>query len=155
MIYHCVISIVDGGRSVVQARKQILFDVAYMNFYPRSPHGERLFVQNDYVLFSKFLSTLSAWRATPKLSGMPPSATNFYPRSPHGERPDGCELNDETIKFLSTLSAWRATYSSNNTFSRIIEISIHALRMESDLLLGQLWSRMPNFYPRSPHGERP
>ena len=57
-------------------------------FYPRSPHGERLFFLSESSHVVDFLSTLSAWRATTK------------------ERMDELELEN----FLSTLSAWRATW---------------------------------------------
>ena len=56
-----------------------------------------------------FLSTLSAWRATITNHTLQICHNNFYPRSPHGERPD-----------------WQLTPIQN------AEISIHALRMESD-----------------------
>ena len=34
-------------------------------------------------------------------------------------------------------------------------LSIHALRMESDTAAGKQKSKQLAFYPRSPHGERP
>ena len=148
-----------------------------MNFYPRSPCGERHFEK----LFT-YCSRLY-----------------FYPRSPCGERPaidvflavwavisihallaesdpEGPAKLPKQIGFLSTLSLRRATgvlychLIPNNDFYprspcgerpgqnlvngiRLI-ISIHALLAESDLwdLMGDL--SYDNFYPRSPCGER-
>ena len=56
----------------------------------------------------------------------------FNPRSPHGER--------------LLLIFPRSSYAI---------ISIHAPRMGSDNLVGQVSSRSKHFNPRSPHGERP
>ena len=55
--------------------------------------------------------------------------------------------------FLSTLSLRRAT-SSGMSFSVVRYISIHALLAESDRQSTQKAMNMPNFYPRSPCGER-
>ena len=60
------------------------------NFYPRSPCGERPFIQI---------------KDTPK--------TNFYPRSPCGERRNNRQATVHTWKFLSTLSLRRATLHCN------------------------------------------
>ena len=149
-----------------------------INFYPRSPCGERLaavVIGLDSLVISihallaesdelpdphnaqrnKFLSTLSLRRATyvPGSAGAP--LGYFYPRSPCGERPNASE--NERYKMI---------------------ISIHALLAESDpffhdalgvhrLFLSTLSLRRAtayrrgcrkvtkNFYPRSPCGERP
>ena len=78
----------------------------------------------------RFLSTLSLRRAT---------------------RPD--QHRDAPPKFLSTLSLRRAT-SRASRLSPVISISIHALLAESDGS-GPAWlASRPNFYPRSPCGER-
>ncbi len=123
-------------------------------FYPRSPHGERL------------KKTVTATD----------EQLDFYPRSPHGERQLILRGILARPKFLSTLSAWRAT-SLNSALRSRSDISIHALRMESDLQCLTLYTTLttflstlsawratptdlrvdvsiPNFYPRSPHGER-
>ena len=87
-------------------------------FYPRSPHGERL------------KKTVTATD----------EQLDFYPRSPHGERQLILRGILARPKFLSTLSAWRAT-SLNSALRSRSDISIHALRMESDhLLLGSLFA---------------
>ena len=103
----------------------------HLDFYPRSPCGERL---NLRVLDGS-------------------KSSNFYPRSPCGERrgsgvgswPRVIFLSTLSLRratsfstsivsvtaFLSTLSLRRATYLIN-TYHRIFGISIHALLAESD-----------------------
>ena len=85
----------------------ILFQ-QYLNFYPRSPCGER---QRNH-LFSRWVC-------------------HFYPRSPCGERRRRLWLLAQTASFLSTLSLRRAT---RNLFAvvDVLPISIHALLAESD-----------------------
>ena len=58
-----------------------------MNFYPRSPRGER----------------------HPAVVHTIDPAKNFYPRSPRGERPAGDRRFQWAGEFLSTLPAWGAT----------------------------------------------
>ena len=124
-----------------------------LNFYPRSPCGERLEeVSGD------------TW------------ARDFYPRSPCGERrPSFCGLPSKagisihallaesdpprvlrepaTTRFLSTLSLRRAT-PAGAVFLYFIPISIHALLAESDSQQPTGTTRTTYFYPRSPCGER-
>ena len=83
---------------------------------------------------------------------MPPCG-NFYPRSPCGERRWSLNQSLTSGLFLSTLSLRRATRAANCQ-QRNHQISIHALLAESDPR-GQLpTTQPPNFYPRSPCGER-
>ena len=101
-----------------------------IDFYPRSPCGERrlyrpICVQQHY----------------------------FYPRSPCGERPWYGTASMFILSFLSTLSLRRATYTAI-VLAPPIPISIHALLAESDTSQVPTWFGMPNFYPRSPCGER-
>ena len=56
--------------------------------------------------------------------------------------------------FLSTLSLRRATACHDLHYYRP-RISIHALLAESDTSHVPTWFGIPNFYPRSPCGERP
>ena len=123
----------------------------------------------------------------------------FYPRSPCGERPLSCRVWQITLTFLSTLSLRRATvmdalyavwkvFLSTLSLRRatrgawcragLLDISIHALLAESDVLRGDKIRRdvrflstlslrratsryhcpsrqQKYFYPRSPCGERP
>ena len=80
-----------------------------LNFYPRSPCGERLVLLNSSIIVMIFLSTLSLRRATFFLPKWAATVKYFYPRSPCGER---------------QVSA-NATHVSSF-------ISIHALLAESD-----------------------
>ena len=105
----------------------------YLDFYPRSPCGERLRDQFDVAMSGAFLSTLSLRRATARYEIFLRTTCNFYPRSPCGERPELRQLyqllqcisihallaeSDKAVVdnivfvpgFLSTLSLRRATY---------------------------------------------
>ena len=124
-----------------------------MNFYPRSPCGERPGRLPLQGVRQRFLSTLSLRRAT---------IGAFHRR--------------DSATFLSTLSLRRATLRILYAFFLVV-ISIHALLAESDctsppimlsvkLFLSTLSLRRAtsivlvypllnnNFYPRSPCGER-
>ena len=81
-----------------------------IDFYPRSPCGERLILHMAHLMELLFLSTLSLRRATRRHRGNNRCPVNFYPRSPCGER--------------------RYVRSNGPNFS---SISIHALLAESDL----------------------
>ena len=123
-----------------------------IDFYPRSPCGERLM-----------------------FTGVLAHHTHFYPRSPCGERLIRKSISVMVISFLSTLSLRRATHTGG--FDDLPPfISIHALLAESDasnfkhtepsgflstlslrratLLYAMGYYRHGNFYPRSPCGER-
>ena len=81
----------------------------------------------------EFQSTLSVRRATVKALSNVKLLLDFNPRSPWGERlAEHSFFVAYNILFQSTLSVRRATgdYQYNNKFST--EISIHALREESD-----------------------
>ena len=124
-----------------------------LDFYPRSPCGERRQITQTYRAKLVFLSTLSLRRATnghettPCIVGISihallaesdsctsigrPKRLYFYPRSPCGERPKLLTISIFIHTFLSTLSLRRATcYSLRYSASR------------------------RHFYPRSPCGER-
>ena len=125
-----------------------------MDFYPRSPCGERRITTITTCTASRFLSTLSLRRATnarpdtrrhgaflSTLSLRRATAgrgvikmelNNFYPRSPCGER--------------RRKGSRRCVLSS---------ISIHALLAESDRVTQRDDFQQGHFYPRSPCGERP
>ena len=81
-------------------------------------------------IYNGFLSTLSLRRAT------------------------NCHvIFDLAVQFLSTLSLRRATAATQRLFL-CYPISIHALLAESDPTGTDSVSRHPDFYPRSPCGER-
>ena len=57
-----------------------------VNFYPRSPCGERPFLIFLQIRVALFLSTLSLRRATVSNQHISSDFWDFYPRSPCGER---------------------------------------------------------------------
>ena len=124
-----------------------------LNFYPRSPCGERPYILTIIICIASFLSTLSLRRATSYNAYLEESEsisihallaesdrlkprqtrtdTNFYPRSPCGERLVNTVKFTDSMLFLSTLSLRRAT-------AKLYYIVCPFLY----------------FYPRSPCGER-
>ena len=145
-------------------------------FYPRSPCGERrqniyasrivggisihaLLAESDPLtalpcsLAFLFLSTLSLRRATSRAKFAKHLQTDFYPRSPCGERPFHLGPALLFAVFLSTLSLRRAT-SYFRPHRECASISIHALLAESDGWPYSSAAPHPDFYPRSPCGER-
>ena len=169
-----------------------------MNFYPRSPCGERLWVLRKVPILGIFLSTLSLRRAT-RANSLPHAPPQISIHALLAES-DGIGLVFLWwgVRFLSTLSLRRATGSKRQTYHRYeflstlslrratgrswrkqsnhhkflstlslrratvhydnynlhCVISIHALLAESDTQgVFNLFSN-PDFYPRSPCGER-
>ena len=59
---------------------------------------------------------------------------NFYPRPPRGGRHRSDMAQAATIQFLSTPSARRATGDAPEVVQILLQISIHALREEGDLV---------------------
>ena len=103
------------------------------NFYPRSPCGERRCYS--------FRHSASGWYFYPRSpcgerhqewSGSQ-QPRDFYPRSPCGERHITIITICTALKFLSTLSLRRATKRLWQKLAEAI-ISIHALLAESDVL---------------------
>ena len=148
-----------------------------MDFYPRSPCGERPCMSYIIDHQEEFLSTLSLRRATAQRGYILLQFRYFYPRSPCGERRCiflmSVEVNNISIhallaesdpagdfcfictsQFLSTLSLRRATRGGNAALDGSC-ISIHALLAESDCIRQQADAPPVDFYPRSPCGERP
>ena len=128
--------------------------IAEINFYPRSPCGERPRRTYHRDEDQEFLSTLSLRRATRIPQRNKFQNGHFYPRSPCGERLRHCTTYLNCSRFLSTLSLRRAT-NGYETSPYKAWISIHALLAESDQ--SNRCTTIPyfNFYPRSPCGERP
>ena len=79
--------------------------------------------------------------------------SHFYPRSPCGERRQKQPTQTAQKPFLSTLSLRRATCSDHVIYV-FGGISIHALLAESDARISTSQTTSPDFYPRSPCGER-
>ena len=105
----------------------------HINFYPRSPCGERPIGAITYVVMTPdFYPRSPCGERQYRCQGKHCRYHHFYPRSPCGERPAGNKAGAESFKFLSTLSLRRATQRYH--------------RQAAD---------RGYFYPRSPCGERP
>ena len=138
-----------------------------MDFYPRSPCGERRDKKVKYTSTSLFLSTLSLRRATVIVVLHIVGGADFYPRSPCGERRRLRAIHNAKINisihallaesdsipfirssavciFLSTLSLRRATGQYCESTERAF-ISIHALLAESDVIRKPATSRNNKF----------
>ena len=126
-------------------------------FYPRPPGGGRRCLPHRHPLLQKFLSTPSGWRATDvaidnwhrarisihalRVEGdqllrrrLRLKIVDFYPRPPGGGRPFCKNTVADRRSFLSTPSGWRATKATGDAISAV-KISIHALRVEGDILI--------------------
>ena len=105
-----------------------------VNFYPRSPCGERRIIDIINNVIDNFYPRSPCGERPSSIDDLEPSNTHFYPRSPCGERPAEHHASSQQEKFLSTLSLRRATA---NAVDQILpgHISIHALLAESDPLL--------------------
>ena len=146
------------------------------NFYPRSPCGERRFSCLSTQVSFLFLSTLSLRRATKASkegtrkaeisihallaeSDLVQIIISGYARiSIHAllaESDSGHDLRGRiTQGFLSTLSLRRATHLSKFNTSQRVFLSTLSLRRATLRVTSRTRSH-PNFYPRSPCGERP
>ena len=87
--------------------------------------------EREFALWSEFLSTPSARRATPAISVTSFCISYFYPRPPRGGR-----------------------QASPRPQSQSPPISIHALREEGDLHPDHQGQQQHHFYPRPPRGGR-
>ena len=151
--------------------------IRQLNFYPRSPCGERRNPTNHTNIPSKFLSTLSLRRATPRGTVSRNAETlflstlslrratrrrifflaggrDFYPRSPCGERPN-LQKNQHQRKRISihALLAESDTHPITILVRVVVFLSTLSLRRATHSCF--LWSsRVRHFYPRSPCGER-
>ena len=83
-MYHNTISI----HALLAESDEILYILYWevINFYPRSPCGERPWARGSRATYVEFLSTLSLRRATLGNVVAELHMSNFYPRSPCGER---------------------------------------------------------------------
>ena len=128
--------------------------LSYPNFNPRSPWGERPVV---YKLSDSCCSiSIHALReeSDPSRNSTGALHFNFNPRSPWGERHKMfIWMTVNPLSFQSTLSVRRAT-SCCQLIARQAEISIHALREESDPQYRAQNLYLLYFNPRSPWGER-
>ena len=121
-------------------------------FYPRSPCGERRSRRYRRLRSKGFLSTLSLRRATAPM--VLSQVTSLFLSTLSLRRATSSRFMPFTVAaFLSTLSLRRATLFQEFDIMAV-SISIHALLAESDCLAGRNLSPPPDFYPRSPCGER-
>ena len=140
--------------SLRRATKRICpLNSSIQNFYPRSPCGERRLTNahnspNNQISIHALLAESDVSRI--RLSKY---ACHFYPRSPCGERLCAFVSLLGVFLFLSTLSLRRATQTGLTSVTNY-KISIHALLAESDTHKRAQQPKQPNFYPRSPCGER-
>ena len=149
-----------------------------LDFYPRSPCGERHIAQHPRHLRRAFLSTLSLRRATAqkRYHGSPAAGISIHALLAESDLSMAAlrqalsaisihallaesdaygRINDiSRLIFLSTLSLRRATAGPDRQRAGP-GISIHALLAESDSQCRTLASGIYDFYPRSPCGERP
>ena len=127
--------------------------VGRSDFYPRSPCGERLW-QCVPVLIRAAISihallAESDWDLMGDLS----CDDYFYPRSPCGERHRPVTMHTWRKAFLSTLSLRRATISIALLTPPTKFLSTLSLRRATGGLKVIVFS-ITHFYPRSPCGER-
>ncbi len=99
---------------------------AYFN--PRPPHGERRFIPDIPIIIDIFQST-----------------------PPHGERLSPIRMEAFFPSFQSTPPAWGATFFGDG-FILVCNISIHAPRMGSDLVIRLRIHNIAYFNPRSRMG---
>ena len=148
-----------------------------MHFYPRSPCGERLwpgllarpfFIISIHALLAesdtrsqpskpRTLISIHALLAESDHFGfLRPSRVGKFLSTLSLRRATGAVLELQRIlgRFLSTLSLRRATRIHAPSQHLCPRISIHALLAESDVSASAYYSPPPNFYPRSPCGER-
>ena len=125
----------------------------HRHFYPRSPCGERPHALSVTGSESQFLSTLSLRRATHWHHGQ----ASRHSISIHALLAESdvdatvCVLGE--TGFLSTLSLRRATITLMRAATQRIFLSTLSLR-RATTDLSALRSRLNDFYPRSPCGER-
>ena len=146
-----------------------------VDFYPRSPCGERQPTPSRNDKHNIFLSTLSLRRAT-DLQGNRHNTISISIHALLAESDPGkVRVVEPGFVFLSTLSLRRATRSEFHRDNREIisihallaesdarrasrqqpaGISIHALLAESDRIIDIINNIVNDFYPRSPCGER-
>ena len=111
------------------------YNIAKLNFNPRSPCGER---PSDTTVSgrqsSRFQSTLPVWGATSRRWSGGAQGEHFNPRSPCGERRQlGQRPAHSQPEFQSTLPVWGATGHPDQPAGNG-HISIHAPRVGSDNL---------------------
>ena len=117
--------------------------VAYANFYPRSPCGERLRTMQVLTCTHQFLSTLSLRRAT----SIGKDGNKYFVISIHAllAESDNCPgaAGLRKMRFLSTLSLRRATSWSACRIRRAI-LFLSTLSLRRATMLGQVAGLIPS-----------
>ena len=90
-----------------------------LNFYPRSPCGERHHTHTQNQPDKSFLSTLSLRRATPSTPGKPTIKGISIHALLAESDPKGSVHDFKLEEFLSTLSLRRATQLNSTPFMKI------------------------------------
>ena len=123
------------------------------DFYPRSPCGERPLAKAIDCFPNGFLSTLSLRRATYLCR----TGSGAHVISIHALLAES-DLGRQYANALVHISIHALLAESDDCSQAWQEvptiISIHALLAESDFLSPQRCTAFPDFYPRSPCGER-
>ena len=103
-----------------------------LNFYPRSPCGERLI--NSRFLFRLLIISIHALLAESDQSSAKstPEEAYFYPRSPCGERQRANSLPNAPPQISIHALLAESDIIKISFLSRLLKISIHALLAESD-----------------------
>ena len=150
-----------------------------LNFYPRSPCGERLhaLLQGHFIvtisihallaesdgkrdcgkiIAGQFLSTLSLRRATHAVAFQRVNTIQISIHALLAESDTSrCRADVPRLSFLSTLSLRRATYCTFQ-LKEIKDIFLSTLSLRRATLCRPAFAPAArNFYPRSPCGERP
>ena len=105
--------------------------VGAVDFYPRSPCGERRCVNSGTQADPEISIHALLAESDANQTNLPSENQYFYPRSPCGERPRTMITTTCIARFLSTLSLRRATHRPCVPLVGRA-ISIHALLAESD-----------------------
>ena len=124
------------------------------NFYPRSPCGERRArrASRQQPAGISIHALLAESDHAPNHN--PCSRSNFYPRSPCGERLSLARYHAVGVLFLSTLSLRRATREPT-AFRTPHHIFLSTLSLRRATSADYSCHNVrPDFYPRSPCGER-
>ena len=124
-----------------------------INFYPRSPCGERPPPYKSMIHHEKISIHALLAESDRHAINLKPEAGNFYPRSPCGERLAISAVLELIPLFLSTLSLRRATNGAPSSYTVNIFLSTLSLRRATNPSKLAKTS-LTDFYPRSPCGER-
>ena len=131
----------------------VTFDRVGDHFYPRPPGGGRPRQQKNRKKNSKFLSTPSGWRATKCRPKTGSSLKYFYPRPPGGGRLWQDPVTHKLTNFYPRPPGGGRRGHGFHVYY-LLEISIHALRVEGDDGRRGIPYAAGNFYPRPPGGGR-